>query len=1035
MATEQRPRPRRWLMLVAAAGYGKTTALETVGGDEPTACHRATDLIAAVTHTTSPPTGTQPPIRVAVDEVSALTGDDQLALVRWLGALPGQPAVTLAARHPLADAALSACAGPVVHRGPETLALGRDAVARILRDEHAVPDSDLAYLVYELTAGWPAWVHLAGDALGRQGVGRRELLAALTEPGTAGGHFARDEILADLPAQVAALLGRVHHLDPISAPLCVAVDADTPADVTAQALRWATRTGLLVAHPRRRAGHTSSTVQLVRVLAAVLAQQAGRPDTSGRRRLYAAVDWYLANAYPMAAARALHDADDTGRCGELIASQGEGMLAGGGAPDVTELISALPQAEQNPDLQLIFGDALRMSGSVTWASRVFAALLARADQDRRWPARLLWRAAMVPYLRTDYAGALAVLDRAGAPPTLTPSGPDDVLLLACRASTLAQLGRVDDAVAAGARAVAAAHQLNEDAPLAAAHIAAALTSSGTRRDEHLAEALAAAERAGDLVQQARVLVNQAHCLLREARYPSALATAVRAVRAAELAGPPGVLVTALHNAGEALVRLGRYDEATLHFTRSKLVSQRLGLNRAAAGVYGLAEVSRRLGRREESLAAFAEAAELARDVGDLQVRIPALAGLARLRCEGTGADLTAARAAADEAHRLAPAFLLSCALVATGWVAYAGGDLGVARRRAAEAVAAARTGRQADALAEALELTAAVAADPAASREALLEAGAIWRAAGAGPAAEQTVVRLGRLPGADAAQRSAARLAADRLLALGIETVDGRALAETPADADTVEVRVLGRFEVVVGGRDVPLPAWRSRQARTLLKILVARRGRAVGRGELCELLWPDDEPRRTAHRLSVLLSAVRAVLDPSRRWPVDRYVRADLTGVRVDLTRVVVDAENLLADVPHAERLARDGDPARAREMLAQVAAAYRGDAFADEPYEDWADGLREQARSVWLRALRELARGYRRDGDTDRAATTLVRLLDADSYDEWAHRALVATLVGAGRHGEARRAFDRWVGAMRAIDAPPPDPDVLRTRAGQQL
>ncbi|MEK8105303.1 hypothetical protein NKG94_09130 [Micromonospora sp. M12] len=103
-----------------------------------------------------------------------------------------------------------------------------------------------------------------------------------------------------------------------------------------------------------------------------------------------------------------------------------------------------------------------------------------------------------------------------------------------------------------------------------------------------------------------------------------------------------------------------------------------------------------------------------------------------------------------------------------------------------------------------------------------------------------------------------------------------------------------------------------------------ARSGR--GRAELCELLWPDDEPRRTAHRLSVLLSAVRAVLDPSRRWPVDRYVRADLTGVRVDLTRVVVDAENLLTAVPRAERLARDGDPARAREVLAEVDAAYRG-------------------------------------------------------------------------------------------------------------
>ncbi|WCN78640.1 tetratricopeptide repeat protein [Micromonospora sp. LH3U1] len=727
MATAQRTWPQRWLMLVAAAGYGKTTALETIGGDGPTACHRATDLIEVASLATSPPTGARPLARVAVDEVSALTDDDQLTLVRLLTALPGQPAVTLAARHPLADEALSACAVPVVERGPETLALSRDAVARILRDEHAVPDSDLAYLVYELTSGWPAWVHLAGDALGRQGVGRRELLAALTEPGTAGGHFARDEVLADLPPPVARLLGRVHDLDPVSAPLCVVVDGHATADATEEALRWSIRTGLLVAHPRRQTGRTPPTFHLVRVLAAVLAQQSGRPDAAGRHRLHAAADWYLTNAYPLAAARALHDAGDTGGCADLIARHGGEMLAGGGAPDVTELVSALPQTEQSADIRLIHGEALRMSGSVTQASRVFAPLLAQADRDRRWSARLLWRAAMVPYLRADYAGALAVLDLVGTQPTVTPPDSDDVLLLACRSSTLAQLGQVEDALTTGTRALAAAQQLNEDGPLAAAHIAAALTSSGTRRDGHLAEALAAAERAGDLVQQARVLVNQAHCLLREARYPSALATAVRAVRSAELAGPPGALVTALHNAGEALLRLGRYDEATLHFTRSTLVSQRLGLNRAAAGVYGIAEVSRRLGRREEALASFTEAVELARDVGDLQVLIPALVGLARLRCEGAGADLAAARAAADEAHRLAPAFLLSSALVAAGWVAYAGGDLGVARRRAAEAVGAARAGRQSDALAEALELTAAVAAEPAASRGALLEAGEIWR--------------------------------------------------------------------------------------------------------------------------------------------------------------------------------------------------------------------------------------------------------------------------------------------------------------------
>ena len=85
---------------------------------------------------------------------------------------------------------------------------------------------------------------------------------------------------------------------------------------------------------------------------------------------------------------------------------------------------------------------------------------------------------------------------------------------------------------------------------------------------------------------------------------------------------------------------------------------------------------------------------------------------------------------------------------------------------------------------------------------------------------------------------------------------------------------------------------------------------------------------------------------------------------------------------------------------------AAYRGDAFDDEPYEDWADALRELVRAGWLRALRELARLHRRAGQLDQAVTVLVRLLAADPCDESAHRALVDVLLQARRHGEARRA-----------------------------
>jgi DNA-binding SARP family transcriptional activator len=229
------------------------------------------------------------------------------------------------------------------------------------------------------------------------------------------------------------------------------------------------------------------------------------------------------------------------------------------------------------------------------------------------------------------------------------------------------------------------------------------------------------------------------------------------------------------------------------------------------------------------------------------------------------------------------------------------------------------------------------------------------------------------------------------------------------------------------------MTAWRSRQARTLVKILAARRGRPLTRAYVCELLWPDDDPLKTGHRLSVLLTTVRGVLDPERAWPPERYVAADLTGIWLDLRYVALDADGVLQDAAHAADLMEAGDAERAREILIDIDSSYHGDAFEDEPGEEWAEGLREEVRAAWLRSVRRLATLRSREGRVDEAQGLLVRLLVADPYDEQVHRMLVRTLARAGRHGEARRSFDRWVAAMVAIDAPVPDPGVLRPdRAG---
>ncbi|MEK8109737.1 hypothetical protein NKG94_45420 [Micromonospora sp. M12] len=74
-----------------------------------------------------------------------------------------------------------------------------------------------------------------------------------------------------------------------------------------------------------------------------------------------------------------------------------------------------------------------------------------------------------------------------------------------------------------------------------------------------------------------------------------------------------------------------------------------------------------------------------------------------------------------------------------------------------------------------------------------------------------------------------------------------------------VTVRTLGRFEVYVDGSQLLAADWQSRKARDLLRILAARRGRAVPREQLGEMLWPAQDPGRVGHRLSVALSTLRA--------------------------------------------------------------------------------------------------------------------------------------------------------------------------------
>lgn len=139
-----------------------------------------------------------------------------------------------------------------------------------------------------------------------------------------------------------------------------------------------------------------------------------------------------------------------------------------------------------------------------------------------------------------------------------------------------------------------------------------------------------------------------------------------------------------------------------------------------------------------------------------------------------------------------------------------------------------------------------------------------------------------------------------------------------------VSIRTLGMFHITRDGLPVPATAWQSPKGTELLKILITQRG-PVSRKHLIDLLWPQADPAVASNQLSVLLSAIRQVLQPSNGT---EPLGSDGSEVWLDHAGVVVDVEQFLT-LAVAALHAHRSNQRNATALLHAAATAYTGTFF----------------------------------------------------------------------------------------------------------
>ncbi len=226
---------------------------------------------------------------------------------------------------------------------------------------------------------------------------------------------------------------------------------------------------------------------------------------------------------------------------------------------------------------------------------------------------------------------------------------------------------------------------------------------------------------------------------------------------------------------------------------------------------------------------------------------------------------------------------------------------------------------------------------------------------------------------------------------------------------------MLGAFEIQRGDERITARAWRTRQARSLVQILLDQQGRVVPADRLVDLIWPDSDPGAGKHSLQVAVRTARTVLEPVlRSGAASRFIVTEGSGYRFSRERCTVDADDL--ERAHREGMAaeRSGDARAAIDAFRTAVALHRG-AYLEEHDSEWVLSPRERLREIHLDASQHLADLLVRAGGADEAVAVVERALVADPLRESLYRALMEAHIAAGRRSHALAAYERCARVLR--------------------
>ena len=197
------------------------------------------------------------------------------------------------------------------------------------------------------------------------------------------------------------------------------------------------------------------------------------------------------------------------------------------------------------------------------------------------------------------------------------------------------------------------------------------------------------------------------------------------------------------------------------------------------------------------------------------------------------------------------------------------------------------------------------------------------------------------------------------------------------------------------------------RQGRLAFAFLVLERHRPVTKGEIADVLWPDELPPSWEVSLSAVVSKIRAFLAKAALGPDALVSAVGCYQLRLPST-AFVDVEAAMDGLHTLETLVRNGsnDEAWGASHVPYYISRRPFAVGADGP---WVDRIRNRLNDIFLRTVDLRSEIYLWNAELDIAAVMAEEALVIDPYRESAYRTLMRAALAGGRRADAVRAYQR--------------------------